>query len=265
MIKPHMSSSRLETFWRCGEQYRRRYEERHIIPPGIVLLVGTGVHVGAETNFRQKIESHVDLPIDDVIDAAVAGFETRLRKESFELTTEEQSIGARRVIADATDQVAAMAEILAIEVAPDYQPIDVEVATLIELPTTSHDLLTVTDLRDDQSRVTDFKTAGRKKNQQEADSSIQLTAYAAAYRADKGEDPKEVRLDTLLKTKRVDRQLLVSHRDESDYEVLANRIDATLAAINAGIFTPTSPTNWQCSERWCGYARTCPFFSKRKS
>lgn len=264
MSKPYISSSRMETFWRCGEQYRRRYEENEIIPPGIALLVGSGVHTGAETNFRQKIETHVDLPIDDVIDAAIAGFESRIHRDSFELTAEEQSRGAKRVIAEATDQVAAMAEILAVEVVPDYQPIAVEVATLIELPGT-HDLLTITDLRDDQGRVTDFKTAGRKKNQHEVDSSMQLTAYAAAYRKDHGNDPAEVRLDTLLKTKRVDRQLLVSRRDESDYEVLGNRIDSTLAAINAGIFTPTSPTNWQCSERWCGYARTCPFFSKRKS
>ncbi|TXH55787.1 MAG: hypothetical protein E6Q97_08060 [Desulfurellales bacterium] len=263
MPKPYLSSSRLETFWRCGEQYRRRYEERHIVPPGIALLVGTGLHVGSETNFRQKIESHVDLPIDDVIDAAVAGFETRLHKDSFELTSEEQSIGAKKIIAQAKDQVAALAEIHAIEQAPDYQPIAVEAVTLIELPGTTHDLLTVTDLRDDMGRVVDLKTSGAAKTQHEVDASIQLTAYAAAYRADYGVDPTEVRLDVLKKTKRVDRQILKSTRGEADYLVLANRIDATLAAINAGIFTPTSPISWQCSERWCGYARTCPYFAKK--
>lgn len=263
-MKPHMSSSRMETFWRCGEQYRRRYVEKHIVPPGIALLVGTGLHVGSEVNFKQKIHTHCDLPIDDIVDAAVSGFEKRIHNESYELTSEESAVGARKVIAQAKDLVANMAEIFAVDVAPDYQPVAVEVTTLIELPGT-HDLVTVTDLRDDQGRVTDFKSAGRKKSQQEADSSTQLTAYAAAYGMDHGHDPVEVRLDTLLKNKRVDRQVLVSHRDASDYLVLANRIDATVAAINAGIFTPTSPTNWQCSERWCGYARTCPFFSKRKS
>lgn len=264
-MKPHLSASQLETFWRCGEQYRRRYIERERIPPGIVLLVGSGVHIGAETNFKQKIDSHVDLPIDDIIDAAVNGFETRIRKDSFELTTEESSIGARKVIAQAKDQVAAMAEILAIEVVADYQPTEVEVTTLIEMPECSHDLVTVTDVRDDRSRVVDFKTSGRKKNLQEVHASIQLTAYAAAYRADHGTDPAAVMLDTLLKNKRVDRQVLTSQRDVTDYVVLAERIDATLQAINAGIYTPTSPLNWQCSERWCGYARTCPFFSKRTS
>jgi len=264
MSKPSISSTRLETMWRCGEQYRRRYVEHEVIPPGIALLVGTGVHAGAQTNFAQKIETHVDLPIDEVIEAAVAGFESRLRKESYELTREEASRGARRVIAEATDQVAAMAEILAIEVVADYQPVAVEVATLVELPGPMN-MIMVTDLRDDEGRVTDFKTAGRKKSPDEVHRSTQLTAYAVAYRVDMGCDPTEVRLDTLLKTKKVERQVLVSRRDDADYDVLAARIDATVKAIEAGIYVPTSPTNWQCSERWCGYARTCPYFSQRTS
>ncbi len=151
----------METFWRCGEQYRRRYVEKHIVPPGISLLVGTGLHVGSEVNFKQKIHTHRDLPIDDVVDAAVSGFEKRIHNESYELTSEESAIGARKVIAQAKDLVANMAEVFAVDVAPDYQPVAVEVTTLIELPGT-HDLVTVTDLRDDQGRVTDFKSAGER-------------------------------------------------------------------------------------------------------
>lgn len=264
MTKPTVSISRLETFWRCGEQYKRRYVNNEIVPPGISLLVGTGLHGGSEHNFRQKIDSHVDLPIDDIVDAAVASFEIRLWKEDLMLTREEESIGAKKVIAQATDMVAAMAEIYAIEVAPDYQPIAVEAVTLVELPG-SRDLITVTDLRDDQGRVVDFKTAGRRKSQDEVDGSQQLTAYAVAFAKEEGRYPTEVRLDTLLKNKKVDRQILSSRRDDDDALVLAARIDSTLAAIDAGVFTPTSPNNWQCSERWCGYARTCPFYPKRKS
>lgn len=261
--KPYVSASQLELYWRCGEAYRRRYVEKEIIPPGFALLVGTGLHCGAEHNFRQKIDSHVDLPVDDIVDAAVGGFLARVYKDGFELTTEEQAIGSKKTLAQHQDLVADLAELHALEQAPDYQPTAVEKSTLIELPG-SRDLLTITDLRDTEGRVVDLKTALRKKNQREVDSSTALTAYAAAYRADHGVDPTAVRLDTMLKSKSRERQVLESTRDETDYAVLAARIDTTVAAIDAGVFPPASPMSWQCSEKWCGYARTCPYYIPEK-
>lgn len=279
-MRSNISASALETFWRCGEAYRRRYVEREIIPPGFALMIGSSLHKGAEENFRQKIETHEDLPVDDIVEAAVAEFQSRTTGGDFVLTSEEESIGARKVIGAYTDLVADMADIHARVQAPDYQPIAVEVSTLIELPNASRDLLTVTDLRDDQGRVVDFKTALRKKSRSEVETSTALTAYAAAYRVDFGRDPSSVRLDTVLKprlstssssstrkrktTRDSDhRQVLEATRGEPHYLVLAERIDATVRAIEAGIFTPTSPTAWQCSQKWCGYARTCPFYTKR--
>jgi len=37
----------------------------------------------------------------------------------------------------------------------------------------------------------------------------------------------------------------------------------TLAAIKTGIFPPTNPDSWWCSEKWCGYwDDVCPFGRK---
>jgi hypothetical protein len=47
-------------FQRCGEQYRRRYLENEIIPPGISARIGSGVHKAAEINFRAKIQTGED-------------------------------------------------------------------------------------------------------------------------------------------------------------------------------------------------------------
>ena len=261
--KPHISNSQLSMYWRCPEQYRRRYMEKEILPPGIALLTGSAIHAGAETNFRQKIETHKDLPASDIVDAAVAGFDAGTTG-GYALSDEEATRGAVAVLADAKDQIAGLAQVHADQQAPDYQPVTVEHKTRIVLPKASRDLLAITDLRDDKARVVDIKTAARRKPQSEVDGSIQLTIYAAAYQVDCGQPPSEVRLDTLVKTKKVGRQVLSSTRDRTDFQVLANRINATLAAIEAANFPPCSPDAWQCSARWCGYYRTCPYVNSER-
>lgn len=262
MPKDHLSNTQLAMMWRCGEQYRRRYVEKEIIPPRMALLIGGGLHGGIEENLLQKIESHRDLPTSQIIDAAVSQFEMRAHL-GYTLSAEEESIGARKVLGDATDTVATLAMVHATEQAPEYQPTEVEKETTIELPNCSRDLKAVTDVRDTQGRVTDFKTAARKERQQTVDTSIQLSIYAAAYQVDHGRPPSEVRLDVLTKTKHPERQLLRSQRDVSDMETLANRINVTLRAIESGIFTPADPSDWRCSDKWCGYFRTCPYAVKR--
>jgi hypothetical protein len=54
-----------------------------------------------------------------------------------------------------------------------------------------------------------------------------------------------------------------STRDAADIEQLKGRMALTLAAIQTGVFPPTNPDNWWCSERWCGYwDGICPFGKK---
>lgn len=263
-VKPHISYSQLDMFWRCPEQYRRRYIEKELSPPGIALLQGTGLHRGAEGNFRQKIETRSDLPKSEIVDMAVAAFE-EAQAGGYSLSEEESSVGADKTLGEAKDQLVRLAEVHAQEQAPEYQPTSVEHSTRIIFPNATHDLLAVTDLRDDRDRVTDFKTAARKKPENEVHSSIQLTIYAAAFQIDVGRPPSEVRLDVLTKTKNPSRQLLRSDRTRPDFQALVNRVNVTLAAINSGNFPPASPGAWCCSPRWCGFWSTCRFVNPERS
>ncbi|MBN2579136.1 MAG: PD-(D/E)XK nuclease family protein [Pirellulales bacterium] len=261
--KPHLSATQLEMFWRCPEQYRRRYIEGERIQPGVALILGKAFHAGAEVNFRQKIESHEDLPEKEIIDASAAAFDTEVAG-GYVLSDEETSVGAEKVLGAAKDKTIQLAGVHASEQAPDYQPVAVEHATRIVFQKASHDLLAITDLRDDKRRVVDLKTAGKKMPSNSADTSTQLTIYAAAFQVDTGVPPAEVRLDVLTKTKIPARQVLVSNRTQADYQALLNRVNATLAAIQAGNFTPCSPGNWVCSPKWCGYWHTCPFINSER-
>ncbi len=254
--KPYLSPSQLETYLRCGEAYRRRYVEGERIAPGIVAVQGTGVHVGAEVNFKQKIVTGSDLPVRDIIDASVDGFDRGLT-EGWTVDPEGPSVG------DARDEVASLATVLAKEVCPEYQPTHVEQTVRIELPG-AHDMLGVIDLAAD-GKVIDLKTTSKVWSQKQVDTNPQITFYAAAHRILTGELAQEVVIENLVKTKKPKRVKLTSTRDRGDFSALAARINAVSAGIQAGVFVPAEAGSWMCSPRWCGYYDTCPYVNGQKT
>lgn len=263
--KPHTSATQLESYCRCPEAYRRRYLEGEVIPPGVAALKGKGFHSGAEANFRQKIESHADMPAAHIVEAAVESF-TMATKAGYSLTSDEVSRGVGAVIGEAKDDLAEMVEAHATLQAPDYQPVLVEEVVRIALPNSPRDLLGIIDLADDQNRVTDFKTASKKKSQSDADDSVQLSVYAAAFHARMGMPPQLVQLDAIVKTKRTTvRQVVSSTRDVHDLSALAHRINAVTSAIQAGSFPPATPGAWWCTPKFCGYWSTCPYVNSHRS
>ncbi len=267
--RPHISFSSLDTHETCAERYRRRYLEGEKIPPGIAMLVGTGTDKGVQTNFSQKIESHADLPKPEIVEAAVAGFDTAVG-EGYELTPDENGRGAGIVIGAAKDLVAKLAGLHAETQAPDYQPIAVQAPATISFPGATHDLIGYIDLIDDHEDVTDFKTAAKSKNQKDADNSLQLTTYAAARLCETGKIPPHVNLDSLIKLKTPKRQRLTSTRTMADFQMLINRINVMLASIKSGIFTPAPIGSWCCNPRWCGYfyggttGKPCPYVNHER-
>lgn len=261
-VKPHLSATQLESYCRCPEAYRRRYLEREVIPPGIAIIQGKSFHSAAATNFEQKIESRADLPVEMFKEAAAAAFDEE-RKNGFCLTSEEESLGIGKVMGAALDKTVELIELHAKEQAPDYQPILVEEEVRIPLPG-ERDLLAIIDLADELDRVTDFKSASKRKPQSEADGSVQLTIYAAAFQRHTGRPPSELRLDTAVKNKEPVRQVLTTQRTRSDFEALANRINAVSLGIAKGSFPPATPGAWWCTSKWCGYWHTCPYVNSER-
>lgn len=260
-------------YCKCPEAFRRRHIEGEVIPPGMAMHKGSGMHGGANTNFVQKRETFVDLPVDDIIDASVAAFEHECERRGYQLDDDEKSRGAVVVVAEAKDEVAELAKAYAKEQAPQYQPILVEEPVRIVVPNSSHDIFGYIDLLaedseqlksmtgdNDTKRIVDFKTTRKKKNQADVDDSLPLTFYAAAAHILHGAPVDEVRLEVLIRyANRVGRQVLVSQRGQADYAVLSHRMNAVLAGIKAGIFPPTNPMAWWCSPKWCGFWHTCPY------
>lgn len=264
----HLSPSQLDYACGCGIRWCFKYEDRLRMEPPRRLVEGSGVHVGAALNFRQKIETHDDLPVSDIVDAAVDGFDARLHQDGVALTDEEAGRGRDKVLGESRDRVVRLAKCFAEQVAPRYQPRFVEQEVRItDIPGAPFDLLGYLDLADVLNRVRDIKSASRKTPQAVADHSTQLTFYSAAHHVLTGRPATDVGLEVLIDYKSGPQaQSVTSERGPDDWQVLAERINAFARAKAAGAWLPAPPSAWWCSIEWCEYARVCPHFnSERKA
>jgi len=64
----HVSPSMTNKFSDCPEAGRQRYILNTPERPAEAPLIGSAVHLAVERNMRQKIESHTDLPVAELID-----------------------------------------------------------------------------------------------------------------------------------------------------------------------------------------------------
>lgn len=252
----HVSASQLNMYARCPEQYRRRYVENEIIPPGVAATKGKSVHVGAELNFRQKITTMQDLRPADIVDASVTAFEESTQG-GLTLNEEEQARGKSVVVGEGKDSVVRLASLFAKEVAPEYQPLFVEEKHEIELPDSPRTLLGILDLSAVQADIVDLKTGARAMSQQDVDDSIQLSGYSVTYTEVLKQPPRRIVIEDLVDTGKTQKRVKIeTTRDAAARQRFVERAVTTAKAIEAGIFPPGQP-GWWCSKRFCGYWETC--------
>lgn len=266
--KPHISPSQISSYLRCGEAYRRRYVKGDKLPPAIAAVKGVSVHKSAEHDFRQKIQTRQDLKKEEILEVASATFDEKIKHEGVMLQPEEEARGKTIVMGEAKDSTVRMAELFIVggkttpAIAPKYQPVEVELKQKIVLENSSHDLLGIVDMIDENKKIVDLKTTSRTMNQDTVDRMDQLTFYSMLYRAKNGSDPAGIVIENTVDLKVPKVETIETFRSMDDYAPFINRINAVVDAINKGIFTPTDPTNYQCSVRWCGYFNSCAYTKK---
>ncbi len=245
----HLSASAIEMFLRCPQQWAYRYMEDLKIPPSVSLVQGTSVHAAAEHNYAYKVETHEDLPADEVLDVARDAFKER---EPEVEDWEDEKPGA------ALDVTVGLARVYHAELAPQVQPVSVEREFVLEHDRWLIPLLGYMDVEDER-RVIDIKTAGKRKTQADLDTSLQGGIYLLA-REQEGL-PAAMEWHVAVKTKEPAAQVLTRERVDHEQTIaLVERVEeSVLVATKTGIFTPALPGSWWCSERFCGYWKRCPF------
>jgi len=261
--KPHLSHTQIDLYSKCGEAYRRRYIEKHVIPPGVAAVRGTSVHVGAEANYDQKVHTREDLKAGWVAEIAADAFDKTVKYEDVWLNPEEVAAGKKKALGEAKDMTVRLAKVFTEKVAPKYQPAHVEMEHTIPIPAASHDLKVVLDLVTEDGLVQDLKTRTRRSSQEDVDRSTQFTLYDMAYRHKFGKAPEGIVVDELVDGKEPGVNTIPTKRGLEDFGAVVNRMNAVLKGVNAGVFTPATPGGWWCTPKWCGYWATCPYVSKR--
>ena len=251
-----ISYSRLNCYLRCGEQYRRRYIEKEIIPPGIALIRGISVHKGVELNNRYKLEKGKDIIKKDLIAITDSEFSKTLKAEGVFFSREEIS-QKKKLIGAGRDDTVKLTGLYSDEVAPLIMPKKIEMK--FEMPCEEHTLTGRIDNIDAEDALRDTKTANKKKNQNEVDCSDQLTFYALAHEYLFGKPPTKIVMDTLVCTKIAKYDPIITKRNHDDITMLIRRIYAVIEGMKKGVYLPSDPTKWQCNPRWCGYYETCKY------
>lgn len=252
----HISQSRLFMYLKCGEQYRRRYPEKEIMPPGIAFIRGKSVHKGIELNNRFKLKNKKDITKKELIKITDSEFSKIIKGEGIYLTKEEK-IQRKTIIGKGRDDTTKLTGLYSEDVAPLIIPKEIELG--FEFPCEKHKITGRIDIIDVQDALRDTKTASRRKNQKEVDASDQLTFYALAHEYLFGKPPKKIIMDTLVCTKVAKYDPIITKRSHDDITILIRRIYAAFDGMKKGVYLPTNPTNWWCDPKWCGYFETCKF------
>jgi len=250
----HISASQFDMFVRCAEQWRRRYIEDEIIPPGIAAHIGSGFHGAAELNFTEKLKSGENQPKNVLQDAAATAYKKRLDEQGVFVPHKERP-SLEKDLGAGLDMAVALVDPL-LEFAGPIQPALVEHRATIDVDGLPQ-ILGFIDLYTTERRLSDLKTTKRTWSQQQADTATQPTLYREMIRAELGEPPASHTIDCFVKTKTPKYERVETVRQDEDFEVLTEKMRLMMRLVNAGLFPPADPGSWVCSPRFCGYFLTC--------
>lgn len=245
---------------RCGEQFRRRYIENDIIPPGIAAGRGTGVHKMNEVNLKQKIITQEDLPLSDMQDAARDGYVHAFDNGVY--IPKDKKSEKKKLLNEGLNDTIRCTKVYKEDVAPIINPVEIEKEFNIDVGLA----LPLAGRMDYQEKpvVGDLKTTSMKWQADRIKKEIQVPFYSYVHKWETDINPT-FRYDVLIarKNKQGDPtseeyQPLEYTCNDKDYQALFAKLKLFIDMLKAGVFPYASPQMYFCSQEWCGYQQTCP-------
>ena len=247
-----LSASSVGTFLRCGYQWYAAYVLRIKSPPSVKQVLGIAAHDAVELNYRQKVETHLDLPVTEVIDS----FSDSYDRQVIDVDDPDEDPGK------AKDSGVGLVRLYHTEVAPPIQPeyVEQEVKFAIDGQAWSGYI----DLATTDKAIRDTKTTGRTPSDT-TQYSIAMTGYALGYRHMTGAKEADVVLDFLIRTK-TPKYLPVSSGgpiNDAAIATFADVVHDVALSIEAGRFLPNGLYSQACA--WCGFTKICPALKASRS
>lgn len=260
-----LSSSSIEGFWKCAEQWRRERIAKEPRFSTAELIFGSTFHRAAEHNFRQKIDSHEDRPVEEMREVTGDSFnsvveETKGKEEIRWHDDKPEKIQAGVITAMVgTESVPGYHQVLA----PTVQPVAVE--RWIEQPTVlGIPLVAKLDVETDAGAIRDLKTGKKSRTQADLDDNIQATANLW-LREQEADPASEFGWHVSIRTIKPQQQELVTTRTATELQAFERLLVVTANTIQdymtrygpEGPWPGTSPMAWWCSSVQCSFYGSC--------
>lgn len=254
----HISWSQLNMLVRCGEQYRRRYREGEIIPPSAALVRGSSCHKGTEKNYRQKVETKVDLPIGDVLDE----YNDQWERRKYEIAWHEDELQGEtpsKAEGKWKDSGVRLLQVYHRQQAPLVDPLLVEQKLEINFHGDFPKVVSIIDRITTDEVIEDDKFVSKTPSLTDAFDDVQLSIYDLAFRTNAGRPPKGLRKRFAVDLKKEPKTEVreAPPRDQATLDRLLLRLERAIEAIRKETFLPPQGGVWWCSPRFCGYWATC--------
>ena len=246
---PILTQSMISQYLHCGLQWEFRYIKGLKIPPKGVLTLGSAVDAGVTHNLSQKIETGIDLPIQEVESAFESDFERRAGFTDWSELSKDDSKDIGVQLVRAHHRLAApLIKPKAVQWSFDY---DTE---------RGYRLAGTADLVDESDTVEDTKTAAKAYSEDAIGQSLQGPIYVQALSRELPQSAGNFRYRVLVKpTKTLPARVQTIDGRITDQQIdFANQsADRVHAAIQAGIALPADPKSYLCNEKFCGFFSIC--------
>lgn len=242
-----LSASQLGSYLKCPAKYMWQYLERIPIAVSAFLVRGISYHAAAEHNYKFKIATGDDQPLEDLKMVAAADMDRMMSTENVDL--EGADPGA------ILDGIVDMVEVFRRDIAPTVQPALVE--ERFDEVLDGVRVVGYVDLVDADGVIRDNKTASKKLYRDEAEKDLQLTVYSALFRKRFGHDESGLMLDRVVDTaKGPVMQQVPTRRTDQDMRWLGGLLGNVVRGIQSGVFPP-NPYSKSCGQAICPFWDRC--------
>ena len=266
--KPQLHHSDFQTLLACGERFYRRKIKGEKEPMTTPLVLGQSQHKMAYLDLSKKLESGTLLPDDEIKDLATDTFREQWDSGPLVLDASEREAGIEQVKGALTDVAVDAAVVHHEQLAPTLTPATdgLEWPWVLNAEGYPYDLAGQLDVLEVEGRIRDLKVVKKKPAPHEVELSMQLTIYQLAVETIRQVAVESVWIDALVKpTKTLGTRLYSyqSTRTQEDTQSFLAMFAQVVVALDKGVFMPANPASPWSPCRWCGFAPTCRYYSKR--
>ena len=266
-----LSPTSLKTFLTCPQ----KYEFRHLLylesRPSVKATIGTSAHKAVEVNYRQKLETRVDVPEDVVVDA----FSDTFDNESKMIDHPEEPLGKAKDSGVGLVKLYHTGTDAQPPVAPRIQPKWVEQSAQFRLISTHREgcdrgptctcgvpFSVTADLVDEEGAVHDLKTTARTPSG--GAHLMQVAGGALAYEVATGDAASDLVIDYLIRTKipKYHEERWGGPVDAQLKRVFARQVTTAYDMIQAGMFPASGVEGYACG--YCEYKPICPAWKRSR-